>query len=249
MAFKKLVGELVSLSLVRRCAILHMRNGENRFNTEFINNLHEALDEVESCPEVEALITTGGAGEKFFSNGLDLDFLQQSDDHEAAGFMRDYSKLMARFLTFPMPTVAAINGHAFAGGGILAMAHDFRVMREDKGWICLNEIRLRLRFPPGLCEMLAAKSNNQRSLLDFFAFGRRYTGPEALSNHLVDLTCKSEDLVGNAILLAEKTVSNEQFDRATLRTMKLDLYKDSVSELTRDYTFEDLKLASPKSKF
>ncbi len=88
-----------------------MKNGENRFNSDFIKNLHEALDEVEKSTDVDALITVGQG--KFYSNGLDLGFITQSDENKLADFMNDYSRLMARFLTFPMPTVAAINGAVY----------------------------------------------------------------------------------------------------------------------------------------
>ncbi len=139
-------------------------------------------------------------------------------------------------------------GHAFAGGAMLAMAHDYRLMREDKGWMCLNEVHLRMRFPPGVVNMLAAKSSNQRSLLDFFALGKRFTAPEALSAQLIDDVSNPDELVDNAISLAEKTVGSSPFDRAALRTMKLDLYKNAVAELTRDYSFDDLQLITEKSK-
>ena len=106
--FRNFRNGLVSLSMVRRCAILEMKSGENRFNPEFIEQLNNALDEVEKSDEVDALVTVGSG--KFFSNGLDIPFVMDSDKDKVSVFMKDYSKLMARFLTFPMPTAAAING-------------------------------------------------------------------------------------------------------------------------------------------
>ena len=106
--FKKFASSIVSLSQIRRCAILEMQNGENRFNSEFIGSLNNALDAVEEAKDVDALVTIGSG--KFFSNGLDLAFVLDSDRDNVSDFMKAYSKLMARFLTFPMPTVAAING-------------------------------------------------------------------------------------------------------------------------------------------
>ena len=106
--FKKFANSIVSLSQIRRCAILEMKNGENRFNSEFIGSLNSALDAVEEAKDVDALVTIGSG--KFFSNGLDLAFVLDSDRDNVSDFMKAYSKLMARFLTFPMPTVAAING-------------------------------------------------------------------------------------------------------------------------------------------
>ncbi len=104
----ELQGKAVVLSQRNKCAILRMSNGENKFNLDFIRDLHEALDLVESCSEVEALITIGS--DRFFSNGLDLTFIAQADEDTRAVFVQKYKTLMARFLTFPLLTVAAING-------------------------------------------------------------------------------------------------------------------------------------------
>ena len=140
-------------------------------------------------------------------------------------------------------------GHAYAGGGILAMMHDYRFMRRDRGWMCLNEVRLRLRFPPGLSTLLAIKVTENETLTDFFMFGKRYTGPEAAANQLVNGICEANELMNKSVSFLETVVSNEQFDKASVRTMKMDVYKSPVYDLTREFTFEDLELASPSSKF
>ncbi len=102
--------------------IMTMKTGENRFTTKFINALLGALDEIEKVREQEdlgpAALITAGEG-KFFSNGLDLEHALS-----VPGFFDNYFlKLLSRVLTFPIPTVAAINGHAFAGGFMFALAH------------------------------------------------------------------------------------------------------------------------------
>lgn len=57
--------------------------------------------------------------------------------------------LLLKILTFPLPTMAAINGHSFAGGMLFAIAHDFRIMREDYGFMCLSELNLDFPIPEG----------------------------------------------------------------------------------------------------
>lgn len=121
-AFPDASNQMVTLVREGPLFILTMKTGENRFNTKFIEALFGALDEIEKVREQEdgepaALITTGEG--KFFSNGLDLEHAITTP-----GFFDDYYlKLLVRILTFPIPTVAAINGHAFAGGFMLALAH------------------------------------------------------------------------------------------------------------------------------
>ena len=106
--FLNFKSSLVKLSLVRRCAILEMKYGENRFNPDFIKHLNDALDEVETENDVDALVTIGSG--KFFSNGIDLPFVLDSNRENVSLFMHQYSKLIARLLTFPLPTAAALNG-------------------------------------------------------------------------------------------------------------------------------------------
>ncbi|CAG8807422.1 610_t:CDS:1, partial [Dentiscutata erythropus] len=102
--------------------ILSMKNGKNRFTTNFINEINAILDEIENIIKLEnskhsALITIGEG--KFYSNGLDLEHALSTH-----GFFDNYYlKLLVRVLTFPIPIVAAINGHTFAGGFMFALAH------------------------------------------------------------------------------------------------------------------------------
>jgi len=127
---------LVSLSRVGDIHILRLTAGENRFGLDMVRALNDALDQVEKTVgqgNPGALVTTGEG--KFFSNGLDLDYVLAGH----ADFLPvHFEPLLKRFLTFPIPTVAALNGHAFAGGCLLAMAHDYRVMQTGKGFLCMN---------------------------------------------------------------------------------------------------------------
>src|SRR5262249_34245350 len=117
--------------------VLQMKSGENRFNQSFLDALNRALDQVEAAPEAAALVTTGEG--KFYSNGLDLEWLAGVDAAQAKENLRCVLALLGRLLTFPMVTVAALNGHVFAAGAMLSLAHDFRVMRSDRGYFCLPE--------------------------------------------------------------------------------------------------------------
>src|SRR5699024_12687842 len=104
---------------------------ENRFPPEWLDSVHAALDELEATSGPAALITTGAG--KFYSNGLDLDWLGENADQLDA-YVGRVESLFARVLTLPVPTVAAVHGHAFGAGAMFAMAHDWRVMRDDRGY-------------------------------------------------------------------------------------------------------------------
>lgn len=90
---------------------------------------------------------------QFYSNGLDLDHVSATP-----GFFKDSAYLLwRRLLTYPMPTVALLNGHAFAGGAMVAMMHDYRIMNAHKGFICLNENQLGVPLRPPMASVFRQK--------------------------------------------------------------------------------------------
>ena len=118
-----------------KIAVLDLGEDENRFSPDWLGSVDKLLDQALS-EGAHALVTT--ATGKFYSNGLDLDWLGANGD-KAKWYVQQVQSLFARMLTFPMPTVAAINGHAFGAGAMLGIAHDYRVMRDDRGYYCFPE--------------------------------------------------------------------------------------------------------------
>lgn len=176
-------------------AVLNIGNDENRFTPEWLDGMHECLDEVDGLGTPVALVTV--AEGKFWSNGLDLDWLTSHADHFEA-YVTLVQRLLSRVLTLPMPTVAAIQGHCFAAGGMLAMAHDWRVMRADRGFFCLPEVDLGLPFPPGMDALLRAKLTPSTAV-DAMTTGRRYGGNDALAAGIVTAAAAEAEVRGTAL--------------------------------------------------
>ncbi|MGE0623737.1 MAG: enoyl-CoA hydratase/isomerase family protein [Pseudomonadales bacterium] len=180
--------------------ILTMADGENRWNTSFVNAFDEALDEVEASEGPAALVTASASG-KFFSNGLDLDWLAAEGPHrggDRAVFGEAFMALMGRIITFPMPTVAAINGHAFGAGLMVALCHDVRIMREDRGFACANEMQLGMKIPTPELALFRHKLP-ANTFFETVQLARRWTGPDALAAGLVQETATFESLPENAL--------------------------------------------------
>ncbi|CAG8478648.1 1643_t:CDS:2 [Dentiscutata heterogama] len=179
-----------------------MKNGENRFDSNFINEINAILDEIENIIKLEkseraALITIGEG--KLYSNGLDLKHALSTP-----GFFDNYYlKLLVRVLTFPIPTVAAINGHAFAGGFMFALAHDYRVMRADKGFLCMNEVEYSLPLHPGMAAIVRIKMS-PKTYRDCILHAHRFNGPDSLDQGLVDIIASENDVLPKAKELALK---------------------------------------------
>lgn len=208
--------------------ILTMQSGENRFNRPFLTALNEVLDEVERSAGPAALVSVGGE-EKFYSNGLDLAWLAGDGQHEGGAFVSDLIQFLGRMLAFPVPTVAAINGHAFAAGAMLALAHDFRVMRADRGFFCLPEIDLKLPLAPGMTALIKSRLT-PTALRDAVLTGARIGGADALARGIVDEAVAAPEVLPRAIAragaLAEK-------DRGIYGALKRGLFADALAVMER----------------
>src|SRR6056297_3632277 len=174
--------------------VLLLGDGENRFDRGSVDAIGAALDEVEHADGPRALVITGEG--KFFSNGLDLDYVR-SGAEPAPAFLRDVMTSWARVLAFPVPTVAAVNGHAFAGGAMFALAADRRIMRVDRGFWCINEIQLGMVLAPGMRELIRCRLTPQIAHIAITA-GHRFAGPEAEAAGIVDEVADAEVLLDRA---------------------------------------------------
>src|SRR3954471_7277247 len=146
---------LVSVSRRDGVAVVALTGGENRFHPDVLDALDAALDGIEEGGGPAALVLTGEG--KFFSNGLDLDYLAAAGPDDTRSNIGRVHGLLARILGFPGFTVAAIGGHAFAAGAMLALACDQRVMRADRGYFCLPEVDLGLPFTPGMQALITSR--------------------------------------------------------------------------------------------
>ncbi len=179
---------------------LTMSDGENRWNTAFVRAFAEALDEVEYSKGPAALITAS-ADAKFFSNGLDLDWLSAQGEHRGGDrsvFGEEFMALMGRIITFPLPTIAAINGHAFGAGLMVALCHDVRVMREDRGFACANEMQIGFRIPTPELALFRHKLP-ANAFFETVQLSRRWTGSDALAAGVVQATADLESLPAVAL--------------------------------------------------
>jgi enoyl-CoA hydratase/carnithine racemase len=209
--------------------VLCMRAGENRFNADFLDAVNAALDDVEASEGPAALVTTGEG--KFYSNGLDLDWMGGEGRDRATEVLGAVDVLFGRLLTFPMATVAAINGHAFAAGGMLSLAHDFRVMRRDRGYFCLPEIDLATGQPltEGMYAVIAERLT-RAAFHEALVTGRRYGGEDAALRGIVTEAVAEEDVLPRAIGIARDL---EGKHRPTMAALKRGLYRDALAAFGR----------------
>lgn len=197
--------------------ILRMTEGENRFNRTTVDAIHDALDQIQATEGPVALVTVGEG--KFFSNGLDLDWMG-AEGAEDPSFLDDVHRLLRRTLMLDVITVAAINGHAFAAGAMFATAHDHRFMRQDRGYWCLPEVDLGLPLTPEMFAVLEAHLPRP-ALADAALTGNRYDAGTAAEMGLIDGTAPADQLLDDAIRLAARYAGK---DRRVIAAHKQLLY-------------------------
>jgi enoyl-CoA hydratase/carnithine racemase len=195
-----------NLTIDEKVAVLELGDDENRVTRETMKELAVALDEVVALAEPHALLTIGQG--KFFSNGLASP--STADRPEDRSELRhEWETVLAKILTLPVPTVAAVNGHAFGAGALLALAHDHRLMRADRGFFCLPEIDLGHPFSPGLTALLMSKLT-ARAATTLILTARRLTGPEAEQLDVVDELATPDELRDKAFRLAAELAGKDQ---------------------------------------
>lgn len=204
--------------------VMRLDDGDNRFNRNSLSAINEGLDQIDAADGPRGLVVVGSG--KFFSNGLDLDWLSTGEE-ELVPFIADVMAMWGRLLQAGYPTVAALNGHAFAGGAMFAMAFDQRVMRADRGFWCVNEVLLGMTLPPGMAGILQAKLSPavvHRAVTQ----AHRFDAAEALVSGIVDATADEDGVLSSAI---ERAAGLSHTTGPTLAALKLRLYGPAIGLL------------------
>ena len=217
---------VVEFELDKKVAVVTLNDGENRFNPKFLEGFLGVLDRIETDTDANALVVTS-SHEKIFSNGIDLDWLiphvQKGDIETAKDFFYTMNQLFRRLILYPMPTVCAISGHAFAGGAIMSCAFDFRFMRSDRGFFCFPEVDLGIPFLPGMIALIG-KAIPQYKFEELQYTGKRATAEECEAHHIITKACHMDDLMNETLSFA-KGLSKR---REIISEMKKRMYKQIV---------------------
>jgi len=211
--------------------VLTMNAEENRFNGPMLEAFKEALDNVEASDTAAAVVLTGTG--KFFSNGLDLEWMTEAGEESTRLVVEGLQALYMRLLAFPVPVIAAVNGHAFAGGAMLALACDERVMREDRGYFCLPEVDINIPFVSGMSKLIQAKLTPAAAHKAMLS-GHRFGAPEALQSGIVDELAAEDQVLPTAI---ERTKPLSGKNRDVASTIKNVMYQDAIEALARLESF------------
>jgi len=176
--------------------VVTLNNGPNMIDPEWQARMLEILGKVEGDCAGEAGLVLTGEG-KFFSSGLNVEVVMGLEGEARKRFSVSMMEIMGRLLTLPVPTVAALNGHAFAGGAFVSLACDYRIMRADRGWFCISEIDVGVPIGAPMTNLLKSRVVPQVAR-DAILSGHRYTAEEAVAVGLADSMAEEAELLDAA---------------------------------------------------
>ena len=182
--------------------------GDNRLTTAVVGEYLAALDTVEQYQGNTSLLLTC-THKKTFSTGINLDWLIQLDDAGRREFTTAFETLLCRLALLNAPTVACINGNAYAGGAIIASAADFRLMRSDRGRYCYPEVDIKIPFNQ-VSSDIGQLLPNQQAVKNMMLTGVAYTGLECAELQIVDAIYPQDQLQAEALSLAKTLASKDR---------------------------------------
>lgn len=159
--------------------------------------------------------------------GLDLDWAFRERKDSFPEYIGAVLGVLARVLTLPCVTVCACNGHAFGAGAQLLAAHDYRLMRADRGYFCMPEIDMRAHLHPGMTALLAARLPGQ-TVHEVLATGRRYGGADARAAGIVEEALSEAELLPHALAIAAPLAAKAH---PVMKRIKADLYPHVLAAL------------------
>ncbi|KAF4596360.1 hypothetical protein EYR40_007952 [Pleurotus pulmonarius] len=231
--------------------VIELHNGQDaRLTVDLVDHgLRPALDAVEKHWRQQwraaqktkdkkggegALIIVGRRDQdKFFSNGLDFANVVNNPNF----FPLTFNPLLSRLMTFPIPVIAAINGHCFAGGFMLSLACDYRVMTDGakrNAWLCMNEVHFGAVWPLSFTGLLRAKVGDNNTRRKIALEGHRFTPQEGLQAGFVDHLASggTQDVIAKAEQLADSVSSLA--NTGVWGLIKADLYRDALEWVAKD---------------
>lgn len=218
----------LSVSNESGLATLTISRGKvNALNEPLVEEIDKCFADMEADPAVKAVILKGTGS--FFSFGFDVPELLDYSKERFIGFLTKFDALCTRIYLFPKPVVAALNGHTTAGGCVIAIACDYRVMVTGKAKIGLNEITIGAPLFTGGVEMvrsLVGDRNAQTILL----LGRLYSAEQAQALGLVDETAEETDIIKRAEMAAREF---SEKDRAPFEIVKRLLRKPVTERIAQ----------------
>lgn len=218
----------IQLAVNERMALIGLDRGRsNAINFEMLQELKSLLENIEQDDTIAGIIIHGK--ERFFSSGLDLIELYDYDEKQIREFWNLFLQVAATLVSFKKPSVAAISGHSPAGGCVIALCCDYRIMNEGDFIIGLNEVPVGLIVPTSIFSLYKFWLG-ERKAYQYLMEGKLLNPEEALQQGLVDQVVKPEKLRSEA---EKRLLTYIQFDANAWQQTKLNIRRQLIAEFNQ----------------
>ena len=221
----------IKVNIKDKIAVLSLNRGKsNAINAEMVAELNQMVKNIENDDSIAGLILTGKDG--FFSAGLDLIELYNYDEETIKNFWIDFLNLVTRLVSFKKPMIAAISGHSPAGGCVLALCCDYRIMAQGKFIIGLNEVPIGIIIPESIFHLYSfwlGQANAYRFLLE----GKLMHTQQALSTGLIDEVVNPESILHAA---ERKMLTYIKLERNAWQQSKMNMRMELLKKVSADPT-------------
>ena len=221
----------IKVNIKDKIAVLSLNRGRsNAINAEMVAELHQMVKNIENDDSISGLILTGT--DDFFSAGLDLIELYNYDEETIKSFWIDFLDLVTTLVSFKKPMIAAISGHSPAGGCVLALCCDYRIMAEGKFIIGLNEVPIGIIIPESIFHLYSfwlGQANAYRFLLE----GKLMHTQQALSTGLIDEVVNPESILHAA---ERKMLTYIKLERNAWQQSKKNMRAELLKKVSADPT-------------
>jgi enoyl-CoA hydratase len=209
-------------------AVLRMEHGKaNALDAELVGTLADELAAIERAGNASAVVLTGTGS--IFSAGVDLYRFLESGEEYHDRFFAELVRCFHQLFEFPRPLIAAVNGHAIAGGAVMVSAADYRIMARGRATIGVPELRVGIPFPVVAIEILRFAAST-RHLQQMVYLGRTYTAQDGLEVGLIDELVEPDALLERALEMAAEMGSTAP---ARFRLTKRELRAPALDRVAR----------------
>jgi enoyl-CoA hydratase/carnithine racemase len=196
------MNNMIQIERVGNIAVMRInRAPANAIDLALAGEFDNALATVENSSDVGALVLT--ATGNCFSAGLDLKAIPDYDRDQQKSMVTEVNRLFGRLYGLPLPTIAAVNGHAIAGGVILTLACDYRIGAEGDYKLGLAEARVGVPFPVAAMAIVKSELNHRVARLMVLT-ARNLTPEEALASGVLDELQPADRLLDRALEVARE---------------------------------------------
>jgi enoyl-CoA hydratase/carnithine racemase len=220
--------ELIRIQLEDGIAVVKMDHGKNPFGPDIVEEMTKTFFDIRGDPNVRGLVISS-THERFFSIGLDLPNLIDMSKEDFASFMGSYNDMCMDLYSLPIPTLAAVNGHATAGGCILALCCDHRFMAEGRSLMGVNEVKLGVPVPYH-ADRILHDIIGARNAMEMMSTGDFYTTEMLHVLGVVDRVVPAEELIDRSVDHVRKLASSPKEAFSKIKANRTDAVIARIEE-------------------